>query len=863
MDPEQLAAFMAQMNLQPHELLSMQGAVSSASRGLAGRRPPPTYHHGMSPEETTEYLKRYREWFEEDRRIPPEPAPLFDRSLLVSEQLRRRAELERASRHGSGSGIQVFMTIVGFAKHSSATPLQELQPGKLTHITVTGPDTQRNPCSTVRRHARSPRSRRTSFLAPFTLSVPMVTSYDLKGNYLLCRIIAPCCTSLTSCSLGSPLTFTPARMVAIQSMIEDVDGAAYDLSIYNFPSTFDCTLEHLDVLFPVGGILAIREPTFKAPMQGDRPLVRVDSPTDISFVVPGSPLLNGVTWRTGGTVPRSPTLPATLDAWQQRGNGHFKASQWLLAAFAYSQGLAIRPDAAVLLLNRAEAYLRMNYYTGALCDAQRVLSIEGTPDAHVGKAVFRLAKAHYGRGEYAAAQDTFVRWKNTHSDDSAADSWIERCRARQSEQSTGQYDWPSLFRTAKHKIRLDVADYTGAMEVRTMEQRGGGRGVVATKDLRAGDLLVCQRTRMLRSDLTLTVSQMVTKPFVSVYDSDLPKDRVVMTLDLISNMSRERTDAALLARIIEKLYGNPDLRDEVFHLYAGPDYPSPPSAYPPPSRDPVSVELLSPKVDIDIAQLEAICTYNNFSPYRLENHHADDHATGLYPHASLFNHSCLANALWYCIGDVMIIRTAGAIPAGTEITIPYSVKESYHDRQADLKKHMLEHCTCSLCEEDRNDGEDRLRKRHELKERVSSASFLSASLAEARAFERDVRETFGPTRGPVRPLLALALHAVAEKLRSSGNARLLREAIQKDSEALRCFGFEIPEEQGGTQSATRLPIGTDRFPSVTSFYEPTTMMLRVACTYLNLDEEANAVQWMKAALWRESFIPSSFRLCHG
>lgn len=279
-------------------------------------------------------------------------------------------------------------------------------------------------------------------------------------------------------------------MVAIQTMIEDVDSVAYDLSVYNFPSTFDCTLEHVDALFPVGSVLAIREPTFKAPMQGDRPLVRVDSPTDISFVVPGSPLLDNVTWRTGTTVPRSPLLPNTLDAWQERGNVHFKASQWFLAAFAYSQALANQPDASVVLLNRAEAYLRMNYYSGALCDARRVLSTEGIPDALVGKAVFRLAKAHYGRAEYAAAQESFIRWKNAHTDDPAANSWIERSGARSRERSTGQYDWASLFRTAKKKVRLDVAEYTGAMEVRTMTHRGGGRGVVATKDLQVGDLLV-------------------------------------------------------------------------------------------------------------------------------------------------------------------------------------------------------------------------------------------------------------------------------------------------------------------------------------------------------------------------------------
>lgn len=349
---------------------------------------------------------------------------------------------------------------------------------------------------------------------------------------------------------------------------------------------------------------------------------------------------------------------------------------------------------------------------------------------------------------------------------------------------------------------------------------------------------------------------MVAKPFVSVYASDLPKARVMVTLDLISNTSKERTDALLLARIVEKIYGNLDMHNEVFHLYAGPDYPQPPDTYPPASTGAMPVEPLNPKVNIDIAQLEAICTYNNFSPYRLENYHADDQGakpTGLYPLASLFNHSCSANAVWYCIGDVMIIRATGPIPAGTEITIPYTVEESYYDRQAALKKHMLEHCTCSLCEEDRKDGEDRLRKRHELKKRVATTSFLTASLAEARAFEKSVRETFGPTRGPVRPLLALALHAVAEKLRASGNPRQLRESLQQDMQALRCFGFEVPQGQTGGQG-TRMPIGTARFPSVTSFFEPTTMMLRIACTYLNLDEQANAAQWMKAALWCESSI---------
>ena len=283
---------------------------------------------------------------------------------------------------------------------------------------------------------------------------------------------------------------TQARMVAIQTVVEDVDGVAYDFSIYNFPSTSDCTQGYLDAIFPVGSILAVREPTFKTPMQGDRPLVRVDSPTDIIFVMRDSRLLEGVSWRTGRSVPRSPEYPATVEAWQQRGNEYFKSSQWFPAAFAYSHGLALNPDAVVLLLNRAEAYLRLGYYSGAVYDAQRVLSAEAVPDVHRGKATFRLAKAQYSRGEYEAARGNFLRWKKDHPEDNTADSWIDRCGARITERETGQYDLVSLIRTAKQKIRLDVANYMGSLEVRQMTERGGGRGVVATADVEVGELLV-------------------------------------------------------------------------------------------------------------------------------------------------------------------------------------------------------------------------------------------------------------------------------------------------------------------------------------------------------------------------------------
>ncbi|KAI0772144.1 hypothetical protein BD413DRAFT_475161 [Trametes elegans] len=739
------------------------------------RRSPPRYRPGMSVEELSQYIKEYGEWFDEDLKIPPSRAPLVDRNQLILDQRQRRGHLERTSCESGGASVPFYMTMVGFPKHSSSTPVRKLN--------------------------------RISFSDMLIRRVHI-------GRYLLCRIVTPC-----------------TRMVAVQTVVEDPDGVAHDLSIYNFPSTFNCSLAYLDAIFSPGTVLAIREPTLKAPTQGVRPLLRVDSPTDIVFVPRTSPLLRDIHWRSGVKVVGDPTAPPTID-WQQRGNEYFKSSQWFLAAFAYSHCLATDPDALAPLLNRAEAYLRLKFYSGAIHDVQQAFSKAGVTSVLAGKALLCLSKARYGRGDYSEAQHDFSRWKCRHAGDrDDADCWIARCQARLLERQTGVYNWASLFRMAQRKIRLDVANFFGPTEVRRLERRGGGRGVVASRDLKTGELLL------------------VTKPFASVYASDLPRNQLIVTLDLLSKTGRERTDALLLAHIVEKLYGNPDLRDDVFHLYAGPNYPSPPSSYPPPPSRVVPVDMVQPTIDIDIAQLEAICTYNNFCPFRLEAPHSDKVAkpAGLYTSASMFNHSCIANAVWYCIGDVMIVRAAQPISAGTEVTIPYCVEESYIDRQTVLRKHMLASCDCRLCEEDRCDGDARLRRRHELKARLDADAIMTAPLAEVRALEKEIGATYSSARGPIRPLSALALHVVAEKLRSSDNPHLVQESLQYDMQALVCYGFVLARDSGSASHG--LPVATERVPTVTSFFEPADIMLRIACTYHNLHEEANAARWIKAALW--------------
>ncbi|OBZ76730.1 Small glutamine-rich tetratricopeptide repeat-containing protein beta [Grifola frondosa] len=665
--------------MDPATLAAQVGQLDISEMPLQGTRPP-HFRADMSPDEIQRAIREYQEWFEQDRQVSPGPAPYIDRDSLIEGQISRRRQHER--HFNSRAGVQWYMSIVGFAKHSSSAPLEALE--------------------------------RVNFSQMLVRKVHI-------GSYLLCRTITPC-----------------IRLTSIQMVVEDPEGVAQNLSIYNFPTTLECSLDYLDLLFPLGTVIAIREPTFKAATQGPCPFLRVDTPTDIAFIGPHSPLLNDLTWHSGTHVPRSLALPETVESWRERGNAYFKASDWLPAAIAYSHGLALDPDAAVLLSNRSEAFLRLNYFSGALHDARRILSMTGIAESLVNKAWFRAGKAEYARGQYDAAEASFVQWQRGHPEDPAVLEWITRSQQRLAEKRTGNFDWAEMFRISQKEKHLDVADYQGPLAVGNMDHYGGGRGMVSTRDIGVGELLL------------------VSKPFVAIYAEDLSDRQVVMSVDLISKTMNKRTGSAALSRIVEKMYGNPDTHDLVYHL-----------------RQP---------------------------------------------------------------GDVMIIRATAPIQAGSEITLRYTAEISYVARHAVLRKHMIASCDCQLCKEDQNDGEAAIQRRHELYTSFSDTELQRQSLAELRSLEQELMATCVPSRSAVRPMTATVQHAIAEKIRSLYIPGTLSEAIEEDMKALESFGFVVLDRATSDDSAA-------------SPDQPVFMMVRIAWTFLLLNDEGKAVCWLKAALW--------------
>ena len=279
------------------------------------------------------------------------------------------------------------------------------------------------------------------------------------------------------------------------------------LSLYNLSLHGLTTGPDLDALFPRGTILAIREPTYKPDQTDTSHLVRVESPTDYEVLSPKHPLVKCAKWATSSPVaPR----PASFD-FKALGNRYFVAKKDLLAVKAYSDGLDSTDDAAkrlVLFLNRSQAYIRLGNFALALRDTTAVLAflasdVAAPPLAEV-KATLRRARALEGLRQLKKARAAFEHVVELDSRSAEARAGMRRVEGMLDQSATGEYDWCQLIKDLEKGVAgwaPAVGDYVGPVKAVEIEGRGGGRGVVATRDIKAGELLSGASTPSLPDQL--------------------------------------------------------------------------------------------------------------------------------------------------------------------------------------------------------------------------------------------------------------------------------------------------------------------------------------------------------------------------
>ena len=361
----------------------------------------------------------------------------------------------------------------------------------------------------------------------------------------------------------------------------------------------------------------------------------------------------------------------------------------------------------------------------------------------------------------------------------------------------------------------------------------------------------------------------MSKPFASLYPAELPTRRPLSFYKNGVLRAGGKCEDLLARHVMEKIVGRPECASLVTNLYAGGDFPTPPSTYPPALTE--SPLVVPSRIDdgLDISHITATIAFNSFAarPLRLAEFTKttdmyEPAALHLFP--SLFNHACFANAVRYSLGDVMVMRANEDISCGTELTVAYAGGGNHLTRGQSLARYLgHQKCDCKYCTLDKADGDEACQKREKIlsdhtdaKEALirrgvsSSSSSLEASLTDCI---KDVENTYGPGRGTLRPdtfLLHLGLAQVyMERAAHQHNAIFYEDVRRAIFAGLAAVG--IIRKRTRTHDVTSLPIAVNNLPATGAHEDAIIGMVQLAITYYCKHERSKAQEWICAVHWCE------------
>jgi tetratricopeptide (TPR) repeat protein len=472
-----------------------------------------------------------------------------------------------------------------------------------------------------------------------------------KGQYLLCQTIEP-----------------PNATDLVVTLVQDEDGEVDVVGIRFF----------LQENLPCGSIIIIKEPYYKC--LGDSGLIRVDSPSNIIRVSKNDLVyknlhMDKIVWKEMlnqglDRVFESP-VPDSAEKWKIRGNQLYLKKFYGDAHDAYSRGIEEVESRTelwkLLMLNKAACSIALQKYELAITDLIQVLEFDSKSE----KGLFRAGKCFYALGKYKDALNLFSKLYDYYKSENVLEE-IEKTSCRLKEQETGEYDLFKMYKEADaSKVPdLEYADYSGPIEIQ--EISGKGRGIVATKDISPGTLLIAA------------------KAFSVVYGTEKDTLNKCIHLNLASDKAISPTSYKLMSRILQKMQTNASFAAKVYELCSG-------------------KESENSKVDghiFDPDLIEKICQMNAFS---LEHFGANNSLQHLHDSCALFtrpvcylNHSCDRNASRFFIGDFIFIHAVAPISKGSEILISYINPVENLSRRKLLLEDYGFNCDCKFCTMDSN-----------------------------------------------------------------------------------------------------------------------------------------------------------------
>jgi hypothetical protein len=337
-----------------------------------------------------------------------------------------------------------------------------------------------------------------------------------------------------------------------------------------------------------------------------------------------------------------------------------------------------------LYRHRSMANLRLGRFDATIPDAYMSTSNgrDSTAKLEDAKAWFRRGCANYQLSHYDDALKAFERALILAPYDLQAHQELEKTKKRLLEQQEGTYDFAEMIdEVTKNGFSVERASFLSQTEVRQTQDRG--RGLFATKDIRMGDLVLCE------------------KAFMAAHSDDrTPKSATPVWLNSV-----------------QKVIDNPSQSKELLSLYAGE-----------PRTSPIPAPIIDGVPVVDTFKVSKVLELNGFSYTVGRESHAygtsgmtakeRSISTGLWIHVANANHACLSNAWRSFLGDMIILRAARDIKNGEEITLCYQKPAPLlEDRQKTLSDSWGFRCNCLLCTSEAELGV----KMHTLAEHVETS----------------------------------------------------------------------------------------------------------------------------------------------
>ena len=540
------------------------------------------------------------------------------------------------------------------------------------------------------------------------------------------------------------------------------------MAIYNTESS---TKE--EELLPEDAVFAVKEPYYQVNGEGGYSL-RIDHPSDLVRLSPRDPRIP-----QGICADMTENKKSALD-WKTEGNTAYTAGQYLPAQYAYSRGLdhcraADGPLEYDLLRNRAIVNIFLKRFVQAMEDAKAALiPIDGQEDEKAialnSKAYERAGRAAYELGSYEEAEASIKTMRELAPSNEDALGLLKRIKQRMREQSTGDYDFMTMSRSSNKKHnRLDHADYTSDTTIR--DAGASGRGLFATKDIKAGQLILCE------------------KALAVAFESDTAPHSYTI-LNHKTQRALTGTQATLLYTIVQKLVHYPELAAKFSDLHDGGGY------YPK-----TSLQAAEGLVPVDAFRAQGIIEHNSFgcptarssskAAQKEAANPAGYHSTGLWLRASYINHACDSNAMRSFIGDMMIVRAVRDIAEGEEIVMPYRLPDAVNAvTQDSLQKTWGFKCRCGICTAETASLPSKRKYRAQLIERVRTLLSAQSSssqqqndktmIGKVEQLSAKIKSTYDGKAFENRPRLGLVVPGLwlCQAYKSSGsNDKVISTAV--------------------------------------------------------------------------------------